>query len=165
MKPTLEQVIKVVDYNPETGAMTWRERDATLIPNPNFLRTWNTKHSGTQAARPDGNQMKVRIGKVSYLANRIIYLIQTGEWPVGRLININNDQFDLRWNNICLEKDRPFDVYEVRPAKGNPGVVWCGQEGKYLAFYHIEFIMMIVGLYRSSREAVEARQLALAAIN
>ena len=32
-KPTRSEVLKLVDYDPINGAMTWRKRDATQIAN------------------------------------------------------------------------------------------------------------------------------------
>ena len=166
-KPTRSEVLKLVDYDSTTGAMTWRKRDASQITNTTGLKSWNSKFAGERAAHDDsdGRNVRVRLGAKGYLANKVVYLIMTGEWPLHRLVNKNYDLMDIRWENICAEKDRPRLLEDDDRKKRFPGVVWCGQEGKYLAFYHIEFIMMIVGLYRSSQEAVEARQLALAEIN
>ena len=77
---TAERVREVLDYNPDTGALTWR------------TTTSNRAVAGTLAgyARKDGRRA-VMVDKRMYWAHRLAWLHVTGEWPRGMVDHIDGD--------------------------------------------------------------------------
>lgn len=86
---TAERVRELLDYNPLTGALTWRERMG------------GTANKGSIAGsnRKDG-YLQTRVDVNRYLNHRIIWLWVTGSWPVNHIDHINGIRNDNRLINL-----------------------------------------------------------------
>lgn len=106
---TIHQTLKeTFDYDPDTGALTYRKPRGTL-----------------PAGRPAG---KVTVGGISVLlsgsqtlAHRIIWNMMTGEWPQHPVRHVNGNKLDNRWNNLVVPTPlRERDPVTRKPVKHDP---------------------------------------------
>lgn len=84
---------QLVEYDPETGFLTWKPRDG----NARF----NSKLAGKPAlAQPSKGYRTGRIKGKNYKAHRAAWAVTHGEWPQGQIDHINGDRSDNRLSNL-----------------------------------------------------------------
>lgn len=88
---TLERARLFFSYDPDSGALAWKQR-----PSP-----W--KPTGGRAGYI-GNQGYVVVGfeRNIYVAHQLIWLLHHGEWPSAQIDHINGDRADNRIANLRL---------------------------------------------------------------
>jgi hypothetical protein len=90
----VDLVKRALDYDPDTGRMTWRVRDD--VP-----ASWNTRYAGKPAGRIARNGYhEVAIGARLYGAHRLAWAIVHGEMPSAQIDHINRDPSDNRLVNL-----------------------------------------------------------------
>ena len=92
---TAEMVRRALDYDPETGLLSWRHRD-------DVLPRVNKRLAGKPAGCPDGQYgyLSVRLHDYLYQAHRLIWLHVTGEWPAAVLDHIDGIPSNNAWSNL-----------------------------------------------------------------
>lgn len=85
--PVIEIIAKTFAYDPETGALTYREPRGTLP-------------AGRPAGTPVRGGIRVMTSAGPVFAHRIIWHLMTGEWPRHPVRHINGDKTDNRWSNL-----------------------------------------------------------------
>jgi hypothetical protein len=92
--PTRERFLEHLTYDASTGYLYWRTdfkysrgRRAAY----RGLRAGGLSERGYRAVRLDGTK---------YLAHRIVWLLNTGNWPVNQIDHINGDMDDNRFENL-----------------------------------------------------------------
>lgn len=112
MELTPEKVRELLDYDPETGILTWRRRP--IRPEEVARdKNWNARCEGKPAGciTPYGYRMlgiTAEFGKEEkLLAHRIAWAHYYGEWPTGFLDHINRDRLDNSIRNL-----RPATITE-----------------------------------------------------
>lgn len=88
--PTFELVRKLLNYDPETGFLTWKV----------------DRNNGTRPGdRAGGLHVKagyrnITIMNISWREHRIIWLWMKGEWPNHLLDHIDGNRVNNRWSNL-----------------------------------------------------------------
>jgi hypothetical protein len=164
---TAELARKLLRYEPETGKLFWRERSAEFFTDEWTRMTWNARFSGKQAIMcPDrGGYHAGTILYRTYRAHRVIWLIQTGNWPVAQVDHINGVKTDNRWNNL-RDVSASENLRNCRMSRNNTsGVTGVRQSrsGKWIAYIHVNGRDQRIGQFSTIEEAADARSLANAA--
>lgn len=93
---------KLLRYEPETGKLFWLPRPAEMFPRERIGKMWNARFANTEAftsVHSNGYLQGAILGRM-YRAHRVIWLIQTGQWPVDQIDHINGVRADNRWSNL-----------------------------------------------------------------
>jgi hypothetical protein len=99
---THEIVRELLDYNPETGALTWKRRDRKWFRSDRHWTNWNNKFAGKPALNaPHGKKGYLQGGIFYriYKSHRVIFFWMTGRWP-DEVDHENHDTTDNRWENL-----------------------------------------------------------------
>jgi hypothetical protein len=147
---TAEQVREVLDYDPETGALRWKERS-------DMRSQWNGRYAGKPAGgiRPDG-YLTVCVNYRHMLAHRVAWLHFYGEYPPEHLDHINQCKTDNRIANL-REATRSQNQRNRGAARNNAlgikGVHWVKERDKYCAQIQVEGKNRNLGHYETAEEA------------
>lgn len=141
--PTPAELRQLLDYDPETGVLTWRERPAALFkpgrrPAAAMAATWNACNAGKAALTSNNGQGYLTGGVFGtvYRAHRVIWAIYHGAWPTGEIDHINGIRSDNRIANL-REVSRAQNARNVGKGRANTsghgGVNWHKRSGKWQA--------------------------------
>jgi len=98
--PSPELLRKLLRYEPDTGKLFWRARDASTFATKRAAMVWLSRFPGLEAfsqLRNDGYICGSLNGK-SMMAHRVAWAIHHGFWPIEMIDHINRVRSD---NKIC----------------------------------------------------------------
>lgn len=105
--PPQDVLNAILDYNPETGVLTWKRRDSSFFQSSDrfsqeaLANIWNGKNAGKPALQAIHDR-RYYAGSVlgeRHLAHRVIWKMATGEEP-KTIDHINGDTTDNRLKNL-----------------------------------------------------------------
>ncbi|WP_449043730.1 HNH endonuclease [Paracoccus versutus] len=165
--PPQDVLCQLLDYDPETGALTWKARgldwfsDGAQTAKHNAA-IWNGRNAGRPAfvtSLPSGHRY-ASIQKVKLLAHRVIWKMMTGHDP-DVIDHINGDPADNRWSNLRSVRQK-INARNCKLSKNNSsgvnGVYWSVQHQKWCARVHVDRRTKFIGLFESLEEAGAARR-------
>lgn len=142
---TAAYVRKILDYNPETGDLTWRGTKSG--------RTSLTAGTTGEWGRNGKRRRTLTINYKIYKAHRIIWLWMTGAWPKDQIDHINRDALDNRWANLCLA-DPTVNASNRSMSRNNTsgvnGVFWDKSNQRWKVSLRNKFL----GAFRTKEEAI-----------
>ena len=99
---TQEIVREFLNYDPDTGKLTWRYRDRRWFNTNRAWNTWNSKFARKETFCSSGSHgyLQGEILNKKYVAHRVIWLWMTGEWPKEQIDHINHDRTNNKWYNL-----------------------------------------------------------------
>ncbi len=142
----------MIDYNPDTGSMVWREKDANY---PDAAR-WNSRYSGKECGTLDDKgyrRILFRFGDGAPFrirAHRLAWFISFGLLPSGEIDHINQDKVDNRLANL---RDVPKSTNQRNGTRksnntsGVAGVTWHKQRGKWCSQAYVDGKHYHIGLF------------------
>lgn len=100
---------QLLDYDPETGALTWRPRPDYAFKNGN-ASTWNKRFAGKPAlaAQKDDGYLCGAIHYRNYPAHRVCWAIHYGAWPERFIRHRNGIRSDNRIANLFQVEDEGY---------------------------------------------------------
>lgn len=150
-----------LDYNPDTGDLTWKHRDRWMLPTEPKLKQWNARFAGKVAGSAHGlgyTQICIKIYDKAYkvLAHRLAWYIHTGEIPV-EIDHINGNRSDNRIVNLRPSNDAE-NAKNKAIAKNNksgyPGV--CYNQGKWEVRKGHNGKLIYIGSFTNKDDAIAA---------
>lgn len=83
---------ELVEYDRETGCVTWRNRDRVHFSADNQFKTWNRRYAGTQAGWLDSKGYRaMRVLGRTVKAHHVAWMYVYGCWPAQQIDHINFD--------------------------------------------------------------------------
>ena len=146
---TQEEVRQLLDYDPETGELRWRE--------------WKQgRKMGKAVGMSVGSAgyRQIRINGKGYLTHRLIWLWRYGYFPENEIDHIDRDKRNNRLSNLrevsnsCNQRNS-----ETRTdnKSGVKGVCWANRKSKWLASMKVNNEWRYLGLHTEFTEAVAHR--------
>lgn len=152
----------LINYCPDTGMMTWRERPRLMFKSDRSMKIWNSKYSGAPALAcfdASNGYLKGCVLYVKMYAHRAAFMIHYGVKPSGLIDHINGDRTDNRVLNI---RDVSYveNARNVRPSgkSGHVGVYWHDDCHKWQARTCVRGRTFSGGYFSRIEDAVAARR-------
>jgi len=133
----LEQARELVDYNKETGVLTWKVDSAAhpdLKKNP-FGRVVYCIGAVCGRIDPNTGYRKILIQRETIIEHRFIWFWVTGEWP-NVIDHINRKRDDNRWcnlRNVDTQTNNMNMTMHKHNKSGVTGVCWMKGSRKWRA--------------------------------
>jgi len=152
----------LLDYDPETGVLTWRERPLEYFSSEREHKRWNTRYAGTCALNcldTTGHKHGL-IFRKTFSAHRVAWAIHYGGWPWLTIDHINGDPADNRIENLRDVSHKENCRNQTVPknnASGVLGVYWKKTRMKWCANIRIDGKTKHLGSFTDKADAVAAR--------
>lgn len=164
---TVEYLKSILDYDSETGVLTWRKRPPEHFKpsaGGNPWKTWNTSWSGKEAGHVcDKGGVFYRIVGIDrriYRAHRLCYAIFHGEFPGAAIDHIDGVGTNNRIGNLRLAVESVNSRNARMNSKntsGVNGVCFNKLRQKWLAYIEIENKRHWLGSFSDKNAAAAAR--------
>lgn len=166
MELTQEIVRELLDYDPETGVLTWKDRAPHHFPIGNHsqehrARQWNATWAGKPAftAKNGKGHLQGAISGKFTKAHRIIWFYMTGEWP-EQIDHENGNPSDNRWENLRNVNNQTNQQNVSRRhdnSSGTTGVHWHKRDECWTATICVDGKNKWLGRFDSKDQAVASR--------
>jgi hypothetical protein len=163
---TRELLQELLEYNPETGILTWKPREREWFTSDYRHRDWIKRWSGMSAGYVfhnkilDQKYVKVCVMGKRLLAHRVIWMLVHGQWP-DDIDHINGCSTDNRLVNL-RSVDRTTNLRNRARFKNNTsgvtGVVWTKRSQKWRAQIRVNTKQICLGLHADKFDAICARK-------
>ena len=164
--PSQEVLRQLLRYEPETGKLFWKQRDASSFTVPGSKGTewkaawWNSMHAGKEAfqkIRPDGYR-RSKVEGQSHYAHRIIWKLHYGVDP-AHVDHINGDRTDNRIKNLRSIAPADNNKNMGKSRRNRSGIVGVSQIpcGRWSACIVVGSRFIWLGSHATKEEAVHAR--------
>lgn len=145
----LDYVRKVLNYDPNTGVVTWKEKVSR-----------NTNIGDIAGFKNVQNRYYLTFKNKHYLAHRVIWYLVYGEWPVGVIDHLDGNGLNNKLANLRVVTQR-VNVENQRKAKSNNKIGLLGvslvpnSKTRYYARIKVKGIKYFLGCFDSPEEAHE----------
>lgn len=120
-----ERANELLSYDPVTGRIAWK------VSPSNFIKAGRSAGCLTNFG-----YLSVIVDGQSYVAHRLAWLMQTGDWPPEEIDHINGVRDDNRWCNLRAatpKQNRENRGKAPSNTSGIRGVSWVASRGNWLA--------------------------------
>ena len=161
---TFDEVVELVVYDADTGAVTWRPRRQEWFSAGRYCHVWNGRYAGREAGTAFLNRGKpyraVTILGKRYLLHRLIWLYMTGSWPT-ELDHIDGDGTNNAWLNlreVSHGDNSRNQKLRCNNKSGVPGVMYESRRQSWRADIRVNYVRHYLGNFSDKFEAVCARK-------
>jgi hypothetical protein len=159
--PSPELLRKLLRYEPDTGRLFWRERPKGMFPSERSCKWWNTRFGNKEAftaINSDGYKFGT-IKPLGFKSHRVIWAIQTGEWPENVIDHADQNKLNNKWENLrkaTISQNCANRVSKNGSSSKHLGVSWRNRAGKWEAFIGKDRKRTHLGLFCCEIEAARA---------
>lgn len=168
--PSPRVLRRLLDYNPETGELRWKERPVWMFAKgprgrSAIAATWNKARSGKPAlASIDMRGYMAGAVLLRYCsAHRVAWAMFYGEWPAQNIDHVNGVRNDNRIENL-RSVDHVTNCHNREMNSNNTsgctGVGWSKRHQKWQAKITVKRKRMFLGRFERFEDAVAARKAA-----
>lgn len=146
LKPSIDELKSMFDYNPETGALIWTKRLSNSTPVGKQVGSKDTK-----------GRLRVQIRERTYAVHHICFAMYHGRWPLEQIDHINRVKTDNRIVNLreATNAQNARNRKHTKPNNsGYKGV--CLHHGRYMARIMINGVKKHLGMFSDPVEAAKA---------
>jgi hypothetical protein len=153
--PTADEVRAVLDYDPDSGTLTWKVRQG----DDRATKAWNAKHLNKQAGSLGKHgYVSIAIFGQPYRAHRLIWVIQTGAWPASdqHIDHIDGNPSNNVFSNLRLATVSLNMANAKRPStnrSGYKGAYFKKNMGRYAAGIKVNQRVYHLGHFDTPEEA------------
>jgi len=91
-------VRRLLDYEPETGVFTWRERPGSS----HHTKIWNARFAGSRAGSVgDEGYRHIKLSGRRRREHRLAWLWMVGKFPSDQIDHRDGDRGNNRWSNLA----------------------------------------------------------------
>jgi hypothetical protein len=158
---TPSELRQLLDYNPETGVLTWRVRGREWFPSNNSHAVWNSRWAGRPAGwlSASTGYHTVMVLRKSYSAHRVAWAIHYGSWPEGEVDHADTNRLNNKVTNLRVashsQNQANGKAYKNNKT-GFKGVYWDPKAEVYSVQIRANRRLTTVGRFRCLEEAVAA---------
>lgn len=144
--PTAERIREAFNYNPDTGAITWRIRAAR-----------NTKIGAVAGWRiPDGYS-RVNLDKMTLSGSHVAWVYMTGKWPDEMIDHIDGDPTNDRFANLREATNGQNQCNAKRRCSNTSGMKGvCRNKNSWMALIAVNKKRHYLGTFPTREQAFEA---------
>ena len=157
--PSRELVRQLLDYDPLTGALTWRQRPESLFTRHRQFLNWNSRYPGKAAGYvSDFGYVVMHFQGTLFKAHRLIWLLVHGD-PVPEIDHIDGDRANNRIVNLraaTRTQNRANSGVSRNNTTGIKGV--SVRKGRFLARIMHNGEAIRLGVFKTLSEASQARR-------
>lgn len=158
--PTPEELRKLLRYEPETGKLFWLPRPEDMFATHLAFVMWNKRFPGKEALTAVSHGYKNgRVNYGFYMAHRVIWAMEMGEWPRNEIDHINGNRMDNRIVNLRAATHSENQMNrgpQKNSNSGVKGVFYHSLSRKWQAQIKINGVQQHIGLFETIEGAAEA---------
>lgn len=133
---TIDRAKELFSYDRERGLLFWKERPESDFKSPMACACWNGKLAGKQAGyTTKEGYVCIGIEGQTIRAHRVIWLLETGEWP-DEIDHENGNKSDNRFGNLSdaghVSNMRNLPLRSSNKS-GHHGVMWEKSKALWVA--------------------------------
>jgi hypothetical protein len=160
LKKNPEILHHLFGYNPEEGILYWLPRPQSMFKTYRTFKAWNSKNAGMPAytAVNKGYHYGRTMGN-TFMAHRVIWLLQTGKWPDSEVDHIDGDRSNNKWENLRLATHSQNNMNKSalsNNTSGVKGVFWNKRIQKWQSQIGLNGKRIHLGYYENIKDAAAA---------
>ena len=158
---TPHELAQLLAYNPDTGLLTWLQRDRKWCINDRDHARWNSRHAGKEAL--------TCVGKLGYKSGHVLsrivkahhaaWALYYGEWPSGVIDHIDHDKTNNRISNLRVVSQAENNKNSSKRLDNSSGVTGVSpRDGKWRARINVNGKRVNLGTFACIDDAIAARK-------
>lgn len=152
-----------LNFDPETGTFTWKDRPRDHFTSDRAFSMWNAKFSGRPAlaTKHSAGYLVGRIDWTLYKAHRVAFAFYHGRWPNTDLDHRNQNKTDNRKANlreVTNQQNHMNRPKQANNSSGHTGVAFSQDKQQWFARIKVKQKLHHLGYFSSFDQAVRARK-------
>ena len=155
---TYERAAELLEYNPETGELTWKVKTKNGKFHPGDVAGWLSRDN---RLKNKSGYIRIGVDGTSYMAHRLAWLLVHGSWP-EELDHVDGDKLNNRLENLRevshIENMRNQRRRINSQKDGHLGVRWDTQRDLWKADIGHKGKSIVLGHFDKKEDAIKARK-------